>query len=116
MPGTLTKKRDETIPEGTFQVTFWDAGQQIRDQHDPQKDLVGLTEIAEILGVTRQRAAQVAKREDFPEAFGVTKAGSFWLRRQVITYGVNRQERVHRYLGYLDPKSSRRRSGATSKR
>jgi predicted DNA-binding transcriptional regulator AlpA len=110
MTGTLTLECDETVPEDALVVSYWDGCQQQRmtSSHDPQKDLVGLTEIAEMLGVTRQRAAQLAKRDDFPEPFGVTSAGTFWLRRQVQTYDNLRQERVERYTGFPKRHGSKR--------
>jgi prophage regulatory protein len=41
-------------------------------------DLVGLTEIAELLGVSRQRVDQLAAGDDFPEPIAVLAAGRIW--------------------------------------
>ena len=41
-------------------------------------DLVGLTEIAEMLTVSRQRVDQLAAREDFPAPIAVLSAGRIW--------------------------------------
>jgi prophage regulatory protein len=41
-------------------------------------DLVGLTEIAEMLGVSAQRVDQLARRDDFPEPVAVLAAGRIW--------------------------------------
>jgi predicted DNA-binding transcriptional regulator AlpA len=41
-------------------------------------DLVGLTEIAERLGVSAQRVDQLARRDDFPEPVAVLAAGRIW--------------------------------------
>jgi prophage regulatory protein len=54
-------------------------------------DLVGPTEIAEMLGVTRGRVHQLASAPDFPKPLGETKAGRIW-KRQTI----ERWAKVHR--------------------
>lgn len=41
-------------------------------------ELVGATEIAELLGVTRQRVQQLAGLPDFPEPVARLKMGSVW--------------------------------------
>ncbi|MFF4249074.1 hypothetical protein ACFYY2_32080 [Streptomyces sp. NPDC001822] len=46
-------------------------------------ELAGVSEIADMLGVGRQRAAQLAKREDFPPAVAQLKAGPVFLTSQV---------------------------------
>ncbi|MGW8988328.1 hypothetical protein ACWGRF_00110 [Streptomyces zhihengii] len=46
-------------------------------------DLAGISEIAEMFGVGRQRAAQLAKRDDFPPAVAQLKAGPVFLSDQV---------------------------------
>ncbi len=46
-------------------------------------DLVGLTEIAELLGVSRQRVDQLAQGDDFPEPVSVLAAGRVWKRADV---------------------------------
>ena len=47
-------------------------------------DLVGAAEIAEMLGVSRQRVHQiVAADETFPEPAAVLTAGKIWLRDQI---------------------------------
>lgn len=45
--------------------------------------LVGHADIAEMLAVSRQRAAQLAARDDFPPAVAQIKAGPLRLRSQV---------------------------------
>lgn len=42
------------------------------------RDLVGIAEIAELMGVTRQYVWQLSKRKDFPEPAYVLTAGHFW--------------------------------------
>jgi predicted DNA-binding transcriptional regulator AlpA len=46
-------------------------------------DLMGTTEIAEMLGVSRQRADQLSHSERFPEPVAVIAAGRIWLRSDV---------------------------------
>jgi hypothetical protein len=48
--------------------------------------LVGHAEIAEMLGVSRQRAAQLADRADFPPAVVTVKAGPLRVRDQVESW------------------------------
>lgn len=45
--------------------------------------LMGLHEIAELLGVSRQRADQLARQRDFPEPAAEIRAGRIWLRADV---------------------------------
>lgn len=40
--------------------------------------LAGLHEIAEMLGVSRQRADQLARQRDFPKPLDEVKAGRIW--------------------------------------
>lgn len=45
--------------------------------------LVGVHEIAALLGVSRQRVHQLAARKDFPKPLAVLHAGKVWRRRDV---------------------------------
>lgn len=45
--------------------------------------LAGLTEIAEMLGVTRQRASQLAASKEFPKPLDRIAAGPVWRRDTV---------------------------------
>jgi predicted DNA-binding transcriptional regulator AlpA len=48
------------------------------------EDLVGLSEIIEMLGVAKATAFKYTRRADFPEPLGhITAAGPVWLRRDV---------------------------------
>lgn len=49
-------------------------------------ELVGVSEIAAMFGVGRQRAAQVVQREDFPPAVAHLKAGPVFLKWQVEAF------------------------------
>jgi predicted DNA-binding transcriptional regulator AlpA len=46
-------------------------------------DLVGVTEIGDLLGVSRQRADQLTHAEGFPETVAVLSAGRIWRRADV---------------------------------
>jgi predicted DNA-binding transcriptional regulator AlpA len=50
-------------------------------------DLVGVAEIAQLLGVSRQRVHQLLRdRPDFPESVAELVAGRIWLRTEVLTW------------------------------
>jgi predicted DNA-binding transcriptional regulator AlpA len=47
-------------------------------------DLVGVTEVREILGVSRQRVHQIIQdHPDFPEAVAEPASGRIWLRKDI---------------------------------
>ena len=48
-----------------------------------KQQLMGTSEIAELLGVTNQRVDQLARRTDFPEPVAVLAAGRIWNRADV---------------------------------
>ncbi len=48
------------------------------------KELVGVAEVAEMFGVSRQRVNQLVQSEpDFPEPEAVLAAGRIWLRSAI---------------------------------
>ena len=47
------------------------------------EELVNLSDIGRLLGVSRQRAAQLAEREDFPTPIGAMGRGKVWRERDV---------------------------------
>jgi predicted DNA-binding transcriptional regulator AlpA len=47
------------------------------------EELAGLSEIAEMLGVTTRTVQRYMERDDFPEPLGQIAAGRVWLRRDV---------------------------------
>ncbi|MFE1785624.1 hypothetical protein ACFW9F_24385 [Streptomyces sp. NPDC059506] len=49
-------------------------------------DLVGTSEIGQMLGVSRQRAVQLAQRDDFPPAVAQLKSGPVFLAEQVRAF------------------------------
>ncbi|MER6655065.1 hypothetical protein ABT248_31560 [Streptomyces sp. NPDC000971] len=54
-----------------------------RNDEPAVPELAGVSEIADMLGVGRQRATQLAKRDDFPPAVAQLKAGPVFLTSQV---------------------------------
>jgi hypothetical protein len=50
-------------------------------------DLVGIAEIAEMIGVTRQRVDQLSRNDpDFPEPVAELHAGRIWTRHDVLQW------------------------------
>ncbi|MCX4799907.1 hypothetical protein OG497_39385 [Streptomyces sp. NBC_01242] len=47
---------------------------------------VGVTEIGEMLNVSRQRANKLVARPDFPAPVARTKAGRVWAREAVVKW------------------------------
>jgi hypothetical protein len=62
-------------------------------QTPPTPDIVGLTEVGELLGVTRQRALQLSKTRDFPRPVARLAAGVVYLRRDIDNFGARRDAR-----------------------
>lgn len=59
-------------------------------QHPPQMQLVGIAEIAEILGVSTQRVGQLAEEHDrFPAPIGTLKAGRVYTRASVEAFAAS---------------------------
>ena len=52
-----------------------------------QFDLVGVAEVAEMLGVSRQRVHAIAQSQAaFPKPVADLSAGKIWLRRDIIAW------------------------------
>lgn len=51
------------------------------------EDLVGMAEIAQLLGVAKVTAKRYAARPDFPEPLGTIAAGRVWRRAAVEAWG-----------------------------
>ena len=52
----------------------------------PELDLVGVPEIAEMLGVTRRTAWRYVQRADFPEPVVALRGKRMWKRAAVLTW------------------------------
>ncbi|WP_331741439.1 hypothetical protein OG760_37685 (plasmid) [Streptomyces sp. NBC_00963] len=55
----------------------------------PAGEHVGVTEIGELLTVSRQRANKLVARPDFPPPIAQTKAGRVWERAAVVAWEKN---------------------------
>jgi prophage regulatory protein len=59
-------------------------------------DLVGVTEIGDLLGVSRQRADQLTRTEAFPDPVAVLSAGRIWRRADVEAWARATGRRANR--------------------
>jgi predicted DNA-binding transcriptional regulator AlpA len=59
----------------------------------PLEDLVGLSEIAELLGVHKRTAQEYLDREDFPEPLGQTRGGRVWRKADVVEWAESHRPR-----------------------
>jgi predicted DNA-binding transcriptional regulator AlpA len=59
-------------------LTFSAHDAEVGERNVP--DLVGVTEIARVLGITRQRATKLTKQQGFPEPVALLASGSVWTR------------------------------------
>lgn len=69
-------------PVVKLEVTEWERFDAELDQPNTP-DLVGITELAELVGVTRQRASTLARHPGFPEPLAELAAGPVWDLRMV---------------------------------
>jgi predicted DNA-binding transcriptional regulator AlpA len=67
----------------------------------------GLSEIGELLGVSRQRAYTLAKRADFPAPVATSRAGRTWDLAEVEAWETtwDRENKGGRPKGSLSPES-----------
>jgi hypothetical protein len=65
-----------------LEVTEWERFDAELDQPNTP-DLVGIAELAELVGVTRQRASALARRPGFPEPLAELASGPVWDLRMV---------------------------------
>jgi len=69
-------------PVVKLEVTEWDRFDAELDEPNTP-DLVGIAELAELVGVRRQRASVLARRSDFPDPLAELASGPVWDRRMV---------------------------------
>jgi hypothetical protein len=68
--------------------------------------LVGVAEVAEMLGVSRQRVNQLVQEEaDFPDAEVTLAAGRIWLRSAIETWASSHPRRRSIHPGEESPSS-----------
>lgn len=63
-----------------LQVSTYEA---LESRWADEGDLVGVTEIAKMIGLSRQRAGQLTKRPDWPEPYARLASGPVWRRLEV---------------------------------
>lgn len=56
-------------------------------------ELVGPKEVADMLGVSRQRVSQLAKQRGFPEPVAVLRAGKIWDADEIRAWAERRERR-----------------------
>lgn len=57
-------------------------------------ELLGPQEIAEMLGVSRQRVGQLTKRADFPKPVAVLAMGKIWDASEIRAWVANRRDEL----------------------
>ena len=67
--------------------------------------VIGLAEVAELLGISRQRASEIVRRADFPRGREL-KAGPVWYEAEVRAWARTRSPKVRRTPGQLDSQST----------
>lgn len=61
-----------------------DVDEHLRESTNPTPlDLVGLVEVADIIGRTKQRAGQLAQQPDFPAPVAELRSGPVWTRASI---------------------------------
>jgi hypothetical protein len=68
-----------------LEVTHWMLFEE-ELQEATYPDLVGISEIAELLGTSRQRASELARSPKFPAAHAELAAGPVWLRPNITRF------------------------------
>lgn len=63
---------------------------------EPAIELVGITEIADYLGVSKQRALQLSQRNDFPTPLARIASGSVWRKGDLSTFAGGWQRKAGR--------------------
>ncbi len=94
------------LPKGQIsKIGILDEG-QLDSEHEAGAfpDLVGVSEIGDILGVSRQRASELTRHKGFPEPVASLKAGPVWTAWVVKDWNENRRK----LRGGRPPKSNSR--------
>lgn len=64
--------------------------------NEPPIEIIGITEIAELLGVSKQRVFQLMERDDFPAPFAKLACGSIWRKGDLSTFAEGWQRKPGR--------------------
>lgn len=85
------------IPGTLLAVELVTEEEQARRLAEPARpELVGLTEIAELLGVSKQRASQLRANPSFPAPTAELKAGPIWYRSDITRFEESWQRKAGR--------------------
>jgi predicted DNA-binding transcriptional regulator AlpA len=58
--------------------------------------LAGVSEIAALLGLNRQRVSELSHRSDFPEPLDELLCGPVWLKSEILAYNKVRNKKPGR--------------------
>lgn len=64
--------------------TMKDLDRRLQESHTPE--IVGVTEVAGILGVSKQRVSELARSRDFPPPIVMLAAGPVWLQSSIVQF------------------------------
>lgn len=80
-------KNARAFPAKPTRIEVQDMDDWMAEQRRPRpQNLVGVSETAELLGVTRQRVVQLADRPDFPAPISRLSAGPVWARVSIEAF------------------------------
>lgn len=68
--------------------------QQVHTESVPPPDVLGVSEIADLLGLTRQRVLQLANDPTFPRPT-ILKGGKIWDRADVLEWARRTERKIH---------------------
>lgn len=101
---TAMREAGALIPAKPTRITVMSTADFIAEmEHPGALDQVGITEIADMFGVTRQRAAKLAERSDFPAAVSQLRSGPVFSTASVEAFH-------QRWSKTRNPKGGRPRS------
>lgn len=73
------------VPVNELEITEWTRFEE-KLAEPTYPELVGITEIAELLGISRQRASELARSSRFPAPHADLAAGPVWLKPNVMRF------------------------------
>lgn len=86
-----------TVPGKVVAIEVMTTEEQDRRLAEPAfPELVGVSEVAEMLGITRQRLAVLRQRPEFPAPVAELAAGPIWRRGDLSTFAMGWQRRPGR--------------------
>lgn len=84
-----------TLPTKPSQLQVQPLNEWMAEQKAPgPQDLIGATEAAGLLGVSRQRVGQLTERPDFPTPIARLSAGPVWTRASIEVFNRNWDRKI----------------------